>query len=59
MELWTYCRRGSLYHSAATMLSGDQEILEYMAENLMQYMNPRLLLPQLVKCGLVTGEDAG
>lgn len=47
------------FHSTATMLSSNQEILEYMAENLMHYMNPTLLVPQLKKQGLLTEEDAG
>ena len=47
------------FHPAGTMLSCNQEIMEYMAQNLMQYMNPTLLLPQLRKHNLITEEDAG
>lgn len=46
-------------HCTANMLSGNQEIMEYMAQNLMHYMNPTSLLPQLMKHGLLTEEDAG
>lgn len=37
---------------------GNQEIIDYMAQNLMQFMNPTSLLPQLMKHGLITEEDA-
>ena len=41
------------------MLSLNQEILEYMAENLMHCMKPMLALPQLIQHGLLTEKDVG
>ena len=44
---------------AATTLSSSQEILEYMADNLMHFLNPTLVLPHLMNHSLLTEEDAG